>query len=79
MHDKGRGQQEGFLQTLDPQTRANIRMIIYPGATHAFDRDLPDKVIHDPYAHKGAGGPVRFQHSPEVSAAARQALVAFLH
>jgi hypothetical protein len=54
-------------------------MIIHSGATHAFDRNLPDKVIHDPYAHKGAGGPVLFQHSPEASAAARQALVAFFH
>ena len=68
---------EGFLQSLDPQTRAPIRMIIHPGATHAFDRDLPAKVIHDPYAHKGAGGPVLFEHNPTASAAAREAVVAF--
>ncbi len=69
---------EGFLASLDAETRASTRLLIHPGATHAFDRDLPDKVIHDPYAHKGAGGPVLFQHSPRASAAAREALVTFL-
>ncbi len=68
----------GFLAGLDPATRELIRLIVHPGATHAFDRNLPAKVIHDPYAHKGAGGPVSFEYNPEAAMAARGAVIEFL-
>jgi dienelactone hydrolase len=68
----------GFMASLDEATRRHVRLIIHQGATHAFDRDLPAKVIHDPYAHRGAGGEVRFEHNPVAAAAAREALVGFL-
>ena len=48
------------------------------GATHAFDRDLPSKVITDPYAHKGKGGPVLFEFNPAAAERARANLVEFL-
>jgi dienelactone hydrolase len=67
-----------FLDGLDPATRARVDLKVWPGATHAFDRDLPAKTIDDPYAHKGAGGPVRFEYNPAAAEAARAALVAFL-
>lgn len=68
----------GFMAALDEDTRRHVRLIIHQGATHAFDRDLPAKMIHDPYAHRGAGGEVRFEHNPVAAAAAREALVGFL-
>ena len=68
----------GFLAALDPQTRAGIRMTVHAGATHAFDRAQEAKVIHDPAAHKGRGGPVRFEHNPSAAAAAREELVTFM-
>ncbi|MDB5366231.1 MAG: hypothetical protein JWM77_2158 [Rhodospirillales bacterium] len=66
-----------FLRSLAPETARLVRTIVHPEATHAFDRDLPPKTIHDPFAHKGAGGPVLFQFDPAASQAARGELVAF--
>ncbi|MBL8556793.1 MAG: dienelactone hydrolase family protein [Phenylobacterium sp.] len=68
----------GFLASLAPADRARVELVVHEGATHAFDRDLPAKVITDPYAHKGKGGPVPFEFHPQAAAAARANLVAFL-
>ena len=69
---------EAFLSSLAPADRAHVTLVIHPGATHAFDRDLPAKTIHDPYAHNGRGGPVRFEFNPAATAAAQARLVEFL-
>jgi dienelactone hydrolase len=69
---------DGFLASLAPADRAHVDLVVHDGATHAFDRDLPSKVIHDPYAHKGKGGPVLFEFNPQAAADARARLVAFL-
>lgn len=66
-----------FLQALEPAARDLLRTVIHPGATHTFDRNLPAKVIHDPFAHKGAGGPVLFEFSPGATKAATAELVEF--
>lgn len=68
----------GFLASLAPADRAHVSLVVHEGATHAFDRDLPAKVITDPYAHKGKGGPVLFEFHPQAAATARANLVAFL-
>jgi dienelactone hydrolase len=68
---------ERFLQSLSPETAQLVRTIVHAGATHAFDRDLPAKTIHDPFAHNGAGGPVLFQFDRAATEAARDELVAF--
>jgi dienelactone hydrolase len=68
----------GFLDGLAPQTRPHVSLIVHPDATHAFDRALPSKVINDPYAHKGAGGPVLFEHNAQASALACETLIKFL-
>jgi dienelactone hydrolase len=68
----------GFMDALAPADRAHVELIVHAGATHAFDRDLAAKVITDPYAHKGAGGPVLFEFHPQAAAQARANLVAFL-
>ena len=69
---------EAFLEALAPADRAHVTLVVHPGATHAFDRDLPAKTIHDPYAHNGRGGPVRFEFNPTATAAAQARLVTFL-
>jgi dienelactone hydrolase len=51
--------------------------VMYPGATHAFDRSEPEITINDPFSHLGAGGDVTFTHNPRAAAEARDAVVAF--
>ncbi len=67
-----------LMARLSPQTRALVTPITYPAATHAFDRDAPEVVITDPFAHKGAGGEVRFTFNREAAEAARGELLRFL-
>jgi dienelactone hydrolase len=69
---------DGFQASLAPADRAHVDLVVHAGATHAFDRDLPPKVINDPYAHKGKGGEVLFAFDPKAAAEARTRLVAFL-
>lgn len=70
---------DAFLRSLDPADQAHVSLVVHEGATHAFDRDLPPKVINDPYAHKGKGGEVLFEFSPKAAAEAKARLVAFLN
>lgn len=56
---------------------ASVRGVTYPGATHGFDRDLPDQTINDPFAHNGAGGPVLMRFDRPAAEAARREAVAF--
>lgn len=64
-----------FLSGLDPADRAHVELVVHPGATHAFDRDMPAKTIHDPYAHNGKGGAVRFEFDAKAAHAARARVV----
>lgn len=66
-----------LLARLPPASRAVIRGITHPGAGHGFDRDRPAQTIHDPFAHKGAGGPVLMAFHRKAAEAARAANVAF--
>lgn len=66
-----------FEARLDAETRRHVELVIHDGATHAFDRNGPTKVVVDPYAHDGAGGEVLFEHHPAAAAAARARLCAF--
>lgn len=66
---------DAFLGGLAEADRAHVELVVHPGATHAFDRDMPAKTIHDPYAHNGKGGPVRFEFDPQAAAAASARMV----
>lgn len=66
-----------LLARLPPASRAAIRGVTHHGAGHGFDRDLPEQVINDPFAHKGQGGPVRMAFHPQAARAAREASVDF--
>jgi dienelactone hydrolase len=66
-----------LLARLPAESRAVIRGVTHPGAGHGFDRDLPAQTIHDPFAHKGQGGPVVMAFHPEAARHARELTVAF--
>lgn len=66
-----------LLARLPEASRRVIRGVTHPGAGHGFDRDAPAQTIVDPFAHKGAGGPVLMAFHPAAAAAAREANVAF--
>jgi dienelactone hydrolase len=66
-----------LLARIPEPSRAVIRGITHTGAGHGFDRDAPAREIVDPFAHKGAGGPVLMAFHPEAAAAAGEANVAF--
>jgi dienelactone hydrolase len=66
-----------LLARLPPASRALIRGVTHKGAGHGFDRDAPGRTIVDPFAHKGAGGPVLMAFHPQAAAAARALNVAF--
>jgi dienelactone hydrolase len=66
-----------LLARLPDASRAVIRGITHPGAGHGFDRDAPARIIEDPFAHKGKGGPVLMAFHPKAAEAARKANVAF--
>jgi dienelactone hydrolase len=69
---------EALIAGLDRSDRAAIELVVYPGATHAFDLvDEPARIVTDPMAHQGQGGEVRFTPNPQAGRAAREATAAF--
>jgi dienelactone hydrolase len=56
---------------------AQVEAVEYDAATHGFDRPLPAQTIIDPFAHAGAGGPVRMEFHEEAARRSRERLVAF--
>lgn len=66
-----------LLARLPEASRAIIKGVTHKGAGHGFDRDAPTATINDPFAHKGAGGPVVMAFHREAAAAARDNSVAF--
>lgn len=53
---------ENLLGTLTEADRAQVTLHVHPGATHAWDRREPDITVHDPFSHKGKGGPTLFAY-----------------
>ncbi len=66
-----------LLARLPETARAHIKGVTHKGAGHGFDRDQPAVTIVDPFAHKGAGGPVVMAFHAEAAHAAREASVGF--
>jgi dienelactone hydrolase len=65
-----------LLARLPEASRAVIRGVTHADAGHGFDRDLPARTIVDPFAHKGAGGPVLMAFNARAARAARRNAVA---
>jgi len=55
----------------------DVSVLVHPGATHGFDRDLPAQTINDPFAHQGAGGPVLMAFDPVAAEASRLEIGSF--
>ena len=66
-----------LVAELAARGEAPVRGVTYAGATHGFDRDLPDQTINDPFAHNGAGGPVLMRFDPAAAEASRAEAVSF--
>ncbi len=75
-YDRPTGCQE-LVDALPEEDRRSVRVVVYEGATHAFDRMRPAVTVQDPHANEGKGGEVRFEPNPEVTARAHRATVAF--
>ena len=66
-----------LVAALSEEDRRHVRVIVYDGATHAFDRPGPAVTVNDPHANEGAGGEVTFAPNPEVTARAHRETAAF--
>ena len=66
-----------LIDSLSHADSMDVTLTVYPGATHGWDRLEPALQINDPYAHRGAGGAVDLEPSPESALASRKALVGF--
>ncbi len=54
-----------------------VRVCVYEGATHAWDRAEPDMVVNDPSAHPSSGGVIPFTFNAQVAARSVAATVDF--
>lgn len=66
-----------LVASLPPAAQELIEVVVYPEATHAFDRLEPAFIGLDPYSHLGRGGEVRMAPNPAAAEAARSRTVAF--
>ena len=66
-----------LVQQLAPADRSCVEAIVYPDATHAFNRLEPAITAYDPYANFGQGGEVLFAPNPDAAADSRLRTVRF--
>jgi len=66
-----------LVDSLPEASRALVRLKMYPGAAHGFDRTEPERVITDPGVNLGKGGEVRLAPNLAVAATAREATAKF--
>jgi dienelactone hydrolase len=64
-------------EALPDEARGRVRVVNYPGATHAWDRRETDTVVQDPTSHQGKGGAVPFTYNREVTRRSVAAVVGF--
>lgn len=62
---------------LSPETRSLVSVSVYPGSTHAWNRQEADTTIVDPYAHLGKGGSVPLVYDEAVTRQSTDATVSF--
>jgi dienelactone hydrolase len=68
---------ERLAASLSEEDRVALSVITYPNATHAWDRREPDMIAHDPFSHKGAGGPTPFSYDEDTTRRSSAAVTAF--
>jgi dienelactone hydrolase len=64
-------------QSLPPDAQARVRVQMYEGATHAWERREPDTTINDPYSHEGQGGAVELRYNEDATRSSTRAIVEF--
>ena len=66
-----------MVAALPAAEQALVSAVVYPGATHAWDRLEPAITVSDPFSHQGAGGSVDFVPDPALAEQSRAATVAY--
>jgi dienelactone hydrolase len=66
-----------LVASLPSADQAFISAIVYPGATHGWDRLEPPVTVTDPFSHSGAGGEVTFVPNQQVAKQSRDRMVLF--
>jgi dienelactone hydrolase len=67
-----------FVDALPDDARRAVRVTVYPGAYHSWDRPGASAwTVHDANAYKGRGGMVRSQADQEIASRSRQFAVEF--
>jgi dienelactone hydrolase len=60
-----------LVASLPLQDRDHVKLILYPGAGHGFDRLGEPIHAMDPFSHRGKGGAMTMIYQPSAAAAAR--------
>ena len=68
---------EKFVDSLAPANRAQFSLMIYPDATHGWDKPSAPRTNQDPLSHLGKGGTVTITANPAVTEQSIAATVAF--
>lgn len=76
-YDKGAGPCQALQAGLAANEQTLMRVNVYPGAYHAWDRLLVPTTEQDPFANLGLGGPVRIVPNVADAYASRTRVVAF--
>ncbi len=66
-----------LVADLPASARRFVSCVVYPKATHAWDRFEPSVTVNDPFSHRGQGGSVDFIPNPAVRARSGRATVDF--
>lgn len=68
---------EVLVSTMSPSSQANTKVVVYAGATHAFNSSAARMVVEDPFSHLGKGGEVVMEGKHEARVAADKATTQF--
>jgi len=66
-----------LVGALPAAVRPRVSAVVYPGASHAWDRLEPAITVDDRFSHQGAGGSVDFVPDPALAEQSRAATVAY--
>lgn len=66
-----------LVRSLGAAAQAFVSVVVYPNATHAWDRLQPAITVTDPFSHLGRGGEVDFVPNPHVARTSRRATLRF--
>ncbi|KAF0115340.1 MAG: hypothetical protein FD163_2131 [Hyphomonadaceae bacterium] len=68
-----------LVDSLSASDKANVRLIMYENATHAWERREPDGIANDPYSHLGKGGEVPLRYNPTATEESTKAVIDFFN